>query len=348
MDKKYQIFISSTYEDLKDERNAAVKTILTMDHIPIGMEMFNAGDDEQWEVIRRTIDASDYYVLILGFRYGSTTDTGISYTEKEYDYALEHGIPIIALVKDINVPSTPAQRESEQKAFNKWMAFRKKVTKKIVNFWKDKNELSTCLIASLSKEMKLRKRVGWIQTTAQLSEIENVNVTWGLKHIFRTRAEKNTEADIKLLPHTMELDGIAFGLKTFRSAHSEDIERGLLRGMRIRLLCMHPDSSFVKQREIEEKEVEGQISKSIIDLLEWAKALKKKTGGNISIKYYHAMTLDFYWRLDDVLYVGPYLYGRASQATLTYKYEKGGMGYSEYSRYFEDLWNDDFLTELVL
>ena len=45
MDKKYQIFISSTYEDLKDERNAAVKTILTMDHIPIGMEMFNAGDD---------------------------------------------------------------------------------------------------------------------------------------------------------------------------------------------------------------------------------------------------------------------------------------------------------------
>ena len=69
MEKKYQIFISSTYEDLKEERDTAVKTILTLSHIPIGMEMFNAGDDKQWEVIRRTIDASDYYVLILGFRY---------------------------------------------------------------------------------------------------------------------------------------------------------------------------------------------------------------------------------------------------------------------------------------
>ena len=104
----------------------------------------------------------------------------------------------------------------------------------------------------------------------------------------------------------------------------------------------------MKQREREENEVEGQIAKSIVDLVEWAKTLKERTGGDISIRYYRSMTLDFYWRLDDVLYVGPYLYGRASQATLTYKYKKGGMGYREYSRYFEDLWNDMSLTEQAL
>lgn len=346
--KKYQIFLSSTYEDLKEEREAAIKTILTMGHIPIGMELFHTGNDAQWEVIRRTIDESDYYVLILGFRYGSETDTGISYTEKEYDYAVEKGIPILTLLKDKEVPSTPAQRESQPEAQKKWEAFWEKASRRMAKFWRDKNELTTHLSTSLEAEIERRPGTGWIRTPASPEEIENTNVEWGLKHIFRLRAEKNAEADAVLLPRARELDGIAFGLKTFRSAHTWDIEDRLRQGARIRLLTMHPDSPFVTQREREEKEVEGQIRKSIQALLKWAKDLKEKTGGDISVKYYRAMTLDFYWRLDDVLYVGPYLYGRASQAMLTYKYEKGGRGYDEYSQYFEDLWNDDSLVENAL
>lgn len=349
MEKKYQIFISSTYEDLKDERDAVLKTILNLNHIPIGMEMFNAGDDEQWDVIKRTIDSSDYYVLILGLRYGSTTDAGISYTEKEYDYAASKDIPIITLIKDNNIPSTPAQRESEPDKIQKLEEFRKKASKKIAKFWKDKNELTTHLATSLTSEISLRPGIGWVRTSAQLSAIQNTNVEWGLEHIYRLRAEKNVEADALLLkPDVKELDGIAFGLKTFRSAHTEDVENCLINGTRIRLLTMNPASPFVKQRELEENEVGGQIEKSIVDLVEWATALKKRTGGDISIKYYNSMTLDFYWRVDRVLYVGPYLYGRASQATLTYKFEKGGLGYKEYTRYFEDIWNNDALTERVL
>jgi len=104
-EKKYQIFISSTYEDLKEEREVAIKTILSLYHIPIGMEMFNAGDSEQWTVISQTIETSDYYVVIIGERYGSTTDSGVSYTEKEYDYAISKGIPVFAFIKDENSPS---------------------------------------------------------------------------------------------------------------------------------------------------------------------------------------------------------------------------------------------------
>jgi Domain of unknown function (DUF4062) len=51
MNVKYQIFVSSTYEDLKDERNEVIKACLNMGHIPVGMEMFNAADEEQWAVI---------------------------------------------------------------------------------------------------------------------------------------------------------------------------------------------------------------------------------------------------------------------------------------------------------
>ena len=36
--KKYHIFVSSTYDDLKEERDAVMKAILRLEHIPIGIE----------------------------------------------------------------------------------------------------------------------------------------------------------------------------------------------------------------------------------------------------------------------------------------------------------------------
>ncbi len=86
-DKRYQIFISSTFRDLVAERQAVLKAILELDHMPAGMELFPAGDDSAWQLITDVIDASDYYVVIVGGRYGSLDAAGIGFTEKEYDYA---------------------------------------------------------------------------------------------------------------------------------------------------------------------------------------------------------------------------------------------------------------------
>ena len=97
-DRKYQVFVSSTYTDLQEERNKLLFSILELNLIPAGMEYFPAIDEEQMEYIRRVIDESDYYVLILGARYGSSDGQGISYTEREYDYAVQKGKKIIALV----------------------------------------------------------------------------------------------------------------------------------------------------------------------------------------------------------------------------------------------------------
>ena len=98
MEKRYQVFISSTFEDLKSERQNVLKAILELDHIPAGMELFPASDSEAWDLIKDVIDASDYYVLVVGGRYGSIDSTGIGYTEKEYKYAIEKRKPIIALL----------------------------------------------------------------------------------------------------------------------------------------------------------------------------------------------------------------------------------------------------------
>ncbi|AHK17554.1 DUF4062 domain-containing protein [Thalassolituus oleivorans] len=98
MDKRYQVFVSSTYADLKEERQHVIQALMEMDCIPAGMELFPAADEEQWEFIKKVIDDCDYYLLVIGGRYGSTTDDGISYTEKEFDYAVQKGLKVVALI----------------------------------------------------------------------------------------------------------------------------------------------------------------------------------------------------------------------------------------------------------
>ena len=71
MEKRYQVFVSSTFADLKEERRKVIQTLMEMDCIPSGMEIFPAADEEQWEFIKKVISDCDYYILIIGGRYGS-------------------------------------------------------------------------------------------------------------------------------------------------------------------------------------------------------------------------------------------------------------------------------------
>lgn len=168
---------------------------------------------------------------------------------------------------------------------------------------------------------------------------------WGITRIFATRAEKNSDSDPQLEKTHYCVDAVAFGLKAFRSKQTKRIEQCLKRGVNIRILTMQPNSPFVKQRALEENETEDQIAHTIEDLVKWANQLNSQNyKGKIVIKGYNCMTLDFYWRLDDTLYIGPYCYGIPSQQTITYKFVAGGKGFSTYTDYFEDLWNDNNLS----
>ena len=68
----YQVFVSSTYEDLREERQQATQTVLETSCFPSGMELFPASDDTQWELIKRVIQESDYYIVIVAGRCGVT------------------------------------------------------------------------------------------------------------------------------------------------------------------------------------------------------------------------------------------------------------------------------------
>ena len=108
MEKRYTVFISSTFRDLIEERQSVLKAVLELDHMPAGMELFPAADESAWQLIQDVISSSDYYVLIIGGRYGSLDQEGLGYTEKEYDYAAASGKPVIPLLHENpdNLPSS--------------------------------------------------------------------------------------------------------------------------------------------------------------------------------------------------------------------------------------------------
>lgn len=171
---------------------------------------------------------------------------------------------------------------------------------------------------------------------------------WKIQKIYSTRAERNAEADPNIDDAKYCIDGIAFGLSTFRNMYGKKIEHCLRKGVQIRLITMDPDGNFISFREDEEKTSSGGIKDTIVDLIKWADSLNQKnTKGKIIIKGYSSMTLDYYWRVDDDLYVGPYWYGYKSSDTITYKFTANGRGFQHYSEYFEKLWEDDELCRVL-
>jgi hypothetical protein len=181
-DKRYQVFVSSTYTDLKDERGRIMKTLMEMGCIPAGMEFFTAMDEETFEFIKTVIDLSDFYLLIIANRYGSLAPDDISYTEKEYDYAVSKGLKVVALIHD-NPESVSFDKSEESPAARKKLAaFRAKVKGKgtrIVKPWTKPEELPGFVALSVQAAINRYPAVGWVRanqvaSTEILTELNDV------------------------------------------------------------------------------------------------------------------------------------------------------------------------------
>lgn len=164
MDKRYQVFVSSTFEDLKEERQAVLKGILEVDQMPAGMELFPASDEDAWQLITDVIDQSDYYVVIIGGRYGSLDHEGLGYTEREYDYAWEVGKPIIPLLHKDPDQLPREQTDTGEAAWERLQSFRGKVEENhTCAYWDGPEDLKAKVIVGLTAAMKRSPGVGWVR-----------------------------------------------------------------------------------------------------------------------------------------------------------------------------------------
>lgn len=171
MNKRYQVFVSSTYEDLIEERRAVEEVIMRGGDIPVGMEAFPAADEEQFDFIKSIILESDYYVLIVAGRYGTVSSDGISFTEKEFDFAVSSGVPVLFLLRD-GIRSIAADKsEVSQSGRKKLASFIEKASAgRLRKTWNSVDALKLVVRQALDHAKATKSRPGWIRGDKVASE----------------------------------------------------------------------------------------------------------------------------------------------------------------------------------
>lgn len=163
---RYQVFVSSTYEDLIEPRRAVLDALHSAGYIPAGMEAFPAANPGAWKVITNVIDDSDLYVLIIAGRYGSIDqETQVSFTEREYQYAAEAGKPVIAFIHSDPDGLSHRSVEKNEAGIEKLRKFVKHVTSRhTVRFWKGTEDLVSSVIVALANAIQSEDGlVGWVR-----------------------------------------------------------------------------------------------------------------------------------------------------------------------------------------
>lgn len=173
-----------------------------------------------------------------------------------------------------------------------------------------------------------------------ISQSEMISMTekWGLTKIYTARSQINKYTN-KALTRTKKLDICAMGLKGFRDAQDKNIEKRVSEGMKLRILTLDPQNPYLSDIDRKEGLSIGSTKQTIESLLLWTSYLQKlqKNPGQVQIKTHKDYPHDFYFAVDNAIFVGPYE-SKTSQQTITYQYNTHGQGANYYRNYFERLW----------
>lgn len=171
MRKKLQIFVSSTFEDLKKERQMVMEAILEVGHLPAGMEYFVSDDAHQFDIIKKWIQESDAYLLIVGGRYGSINPADPqkrSYTHLELEYARKLKKPIrILLLSKTFLDEKIKKGDYKKRDFTnkRLIAFKKNLpTCNPVNSIGDIKSVTKTMLKSLNG-IEQKDTYGWIRAS---------------------------------------------------------------------------------------------------------------------------------------------------------------------------------------
>jgi hypothetical protein len=176
-ERRYQVFISSTFADLELERQKVLQSILEMKAFPAGMELFPSADDEQWSFIQREIESSDYYLVIVAGKYGSIAADGRSFTEKEYDYAVSLNKYTMGFLARNLLDLKGSQLEQDPARREKLELFRAKVSSnRLVKFYDNPADLKALVMQSLMHAFQMRPQEGWARAknARRMEDLEEI------------------------------------------------------------------------------------------------------------------------------------------------------------------------------
>jgi hypothetical protein len=347
--KKLQVFVSSTYSDLREERQAAVEAILTAGHIPAGMELFAAGDESQMNVIRRWIDESDVYLLILGGRYGSIEHkTQKSYIQLEYEYALEKGKPLFAVVIDEKYLEKKVKKLGgvalEREHPDKLKLFRELVLSKMVRFWKDPKDIKLSIMETIAEFSERSELRGWIRPSEDFGREKPATLPSANLRIVESHKGALTRLDMLSMANKQVriLSTNLFSFFNHDYSVYEEFLKKLESGCRFQIIIYAPDSSGIREKQWEENDERLQTEIISSWQLYLCPALKKYPD-NLEIKFVRINTSFAATIIDEsFMFVSLNIPGGSRRMRQTPRFEiKNPHGFfTVFADAFDKIWND--------
>jgi hypothetical protein len=114
-----KVYLSSTYRDLIEQREAVYHALHELGHDVVAMEEYVAADSRPVDKCLRDVANADVYVGVFAWRYGFVPDDDnpeeLSVTEMEYRQAYRSGVPRLVFLLHANAPWVPELMDSQTK-----------------------------------------------------------------------------------------------------------------------------------------------------------------------------------------------------------------------------------------
>lgn len=199
----YNVFVSSTWEDMQSYREAVRGALNKAGCIPCGMERFSASAQSPLETCFEELEKAQVYICILGMRYGSIdVESGKSYTELEYEKAKGLNLPILAfLIDEEKAVFKKKDFDSEDMAIkmSKLEEFKKRIkdSKEVTcAFFDSPAMLSDLVFRSITSEIKRRSGSSALTNDEKETYIEGAQLF--RRFVKRPRKYKNNVATLRV------------------------------------------------------------------------------------------------------------------------------------------------------
>jgi hypothetical protein len=175
IDKRYHVFISTTGADMQSERSVLTQTLASLGFFSWGLE---ARTPLTTAFARRQIDDCDYFILLLGSRYGELSASGVSYVHLEYIYAITKQKPVLVILHESPDSRAPELHESTKDGQRKFEDFRRQLQREcdMVVTFREPRELEVILRHAMPQLTQRFPSLGWVRPNdapMQALQLEN-------------------------------------------------------------------------------------------------------------------------------------------------------------------------------
>jgi len=164
MNKKYFVYISSTLDDLKAERQEMIRIVSEMGSVPVTMDAFDITLEDDRRLIQKTIEECDYFLNLTAYRAGKAVGKSFA-LELEYSCAEKAGVPVLALIIGEKARWKASKKEKEKSAVKALETLKKNLEDHPHETWINLGDLRQKAMGLLCREMNLNPRRGWVPST---------------------------------------------------------------------------------------------------------------------------------------------------------------------------------------